>query len=124
MADSEYSIELSDNGKYIRVLVKADVTLDIACRWTQDLVALTNKTGVKNYLFDSRNAKNICSASDNFKFSYEDSSKLKLDKSTRQALLVDPDDHSHDFVETTKVNAGYMVKIFNDETEALKWLES
>lgn len=119
----DYLIETSEDGKYLRIAIKANVTTEIAYKWTDELVELTRNTGIKKYLFDSRKAKNISNVSDNYRFSYDMVSKLKLDKSIREAILVSPGDHSHDFIETTKINAGYDAKIFTDESEAIKWLE-
>lgn len=119
----DYSIKISDNGQYMRIVAEADVTIKIAFQWTSELVELTKKNGIKKYLFDSRTAKNISGTSDNYHFSYKGTSKLNLDHGVREALLVASDDRSHDFIETTKVNAGYDVKLFTDEYEAIRWLE-
>jgi hypothetical protein len=41
-----------------------------------------------------------------------------IDKYARIATLVNPDDHSHDFIETVARNAGLNVKIFTDPDQA------
>jgi hypothetical protein len=38
------------------------------------------------------------------------------------ALLVDPEDHSHDFVETVGRNAGLNVTLFRDRDAAKQYL--
>jgi hypothetical protein len=118
-----YSIEISENENYILILAKSDITVEMARQWTSELVELSNKSGITNYLFDARKRKNISNVTENYNFSYKDVGLLNYDKTHRSAMLVDPDDHSHDFVETTMINAGYNAKIFHDESEAIKWLE-
>jgi hypothetical protein len=38
-------------------------------------------------------------------------------------MLTSPNDKSHDFIETVLRNAGYDVKLFVNESEAITWLE-
>jgi hypothetical protein len=120
----DYSINISDSGKFLRVVAEADITVEIARKWTSELVELSKHIGVINYLFDARMRKNISNITDNYNFSYKDINQLNFDRSCRAAMLVDPEDHSHDFIETTMINAGYNSKIFFDESEAVKWLET
>jgi hypothetical protein len=40
----------------------------------------------------------------------------------RAALLVDPDDRSHEFFETVMVNKGYATRLFHDQHKAITWL--
>ena len=49
--------------------------------------------------------------------------RLDLQRDVRSAILVDSGDHSHDFVETVTQNAGYVVRVFDDEAAAIAWLE-
>lgn len=54
---------------------------------------------------------------------YHDPDNLYLIKDIRSAILVSEGDQSHNFIETTFQNAGLCVKIFTDESVAVKWLE-
>jgi hypothetical protein len=119
-----YSIEISSNGKYYRITGIVDVTVEIGREWMLDLVALSKESGIKAYLFDLRNVKNVSNLVDNYGFSYKDISKLKVDRIAPHAILVDPDDDSHNFIETTMLNAGYNARIFFDESDAIKWVEA
>jgi len=49
--------------------------------------------------------------------------KQDLSTSARVALLVAPEDHSHDFVELVVRNAGYNVRLFRNEGQAKSWIE-
>jgi hypothetical protein len=46
-----------------------------------------------------------------------------LERDNRAAILVDPTDRSHDFVEVVSRNAGYNVRVFIEEERAIAWLE-
>ena len=119
----DYSIEISANGKYLLVVIEVDITTKNARSWMLELIELSRDTGIKQYLYDVRKVKNVSNIADNYYYSNKDVSELNLDRSSRQAILVSPEDHSHDFIETTMLNAGYEVKIFVDESEAIEWLE-
>jgi hypothetical protein len=78
---------------------------------------------IKRFLFDVRMARNACSILENYHYAYNDPDNLHLLKDIRSAILVSKGDQSHDFVETTLRNAGINVKIFTDESAAVKFLE-
>ena len=48
---------------------------------------------------------------------------LNFARSAHVAILVSPDDRSHDFIETVNRNAGYNVRVFRDADAAISWLE-
>jgi hypothetical protein len=50
--------------------------------------------------------------------------ELNLDRAARVAILVRPDDISHNFVETVSRNAGYNVRVFRERKAAIDWLEN
>ena len=116
-------MENSVGGKYFRINAKVDVTTEIARSWLSELANYSRESGVHNYFFDVRNVKNISNVTDNYNFAHHDVSSLNIEKTGRHAILVSPDDHSHDFIETSMLNAGYNVKIFHDEDQAINWLE-
>lgn len=119
----DYTIELSDDQKFFRVKVRGRVTTDLARQWYADLEDRNRSLGVKRFLFDVRSASNVSSVIENYLFAYEDTVELDMSRDVRSAILVSEGDRSHDFVETTFRNAGYNVKIFTDESSAVKWLE-
>lgn len=47
----------------------------------------------------------------------------ELHRDVRAAILVDATDRKHDFVETVSRNAGYNVRVFDDEEAAIAWLD-
>jgi hypothetical protein len=78
---------------------------------------------ILRYLYDLRNAPNIESVTSNYEFAYKEMPKSPLDANATVALLADPEDRSHDFVETVMRNAGFNVRLFSEKEEAVAWLE-
>ena len=118
----DYTIELSENRNFFRVRVKGQVTTDLARQWNADLEERNRSLGIKRFLFDVRSASNVSSIIENYLFAYEDTVKLDMSRNVRSAILISEGDQSHDFIETAFRNAGYNVRIFNDESSAVKWL--
>ena len=118
-----YTISVSEDGKYLRVQVNEPMTRKLAGRIGQEMNATGAEHNLKCYLYDLRNAPNVESPATNYFFAHEDTVALRLDKSVRSAILVSPDDRSHDFAETVLLNAGYNVRLFGDEAAAIAWLE-
>lgn len=84
---------------------------------------LANERNIKNFMFDVRSAPNVQSVIDDYTFAYEEMAALGFPSGSRSALLISSDDKSHDFIETAFRNAGYLVRIFTDESLAISWLE-
>jgi hypothetical protein len=88
-----------------------------------DAQDIGKNNNINRYLCDLRGAPNIESVSQNYDFAYEGASEAGLSRNARSALLTDPDDNTHNFIETLLRNAGFMVKIFVNREEAVAWLE-
>jgi len=84
---------------------------------------LAERLGIRCQLVDCTKARNVDSASQNYDFAYLDfPSSVALDKRLRVAILVDPDDHSHDFSDIVMRNAGLNVALFRDRGKAIAHL--
>lgn len=118
-----YDIFTSENGNYIVCRVNGAITVDIAREFTKKLSDLTRSTNIKRVLSDVRNARNELGTLENYYYAYKDMGEFNIQRNSRSAILVDPVDKSHDFVETVAQNAGYNVKVFQDETAAIAWLQ-
>ena len=72
---------------------------------------------------DLTEAKHVDTVTNTYKFAYEDMQFLPgINKNVRVAVLVSPDDHSHDFVETVARNAGQNVTLFREREAAIQYL--
>ena len=114
-----YTILPSDDRKYIVVTVEGSITRQIAMQHNLEAHALGKKLGIQRYLVDATKARNTESTLKGYQFAYEDMNETpEIDRDARVALLVAPDDHSHDFIETVSKNAGLDVTIFRDRKSA------
>jgi len=118
-----YTITLSESRKFLEVKATGPITIDIVRQWSADIEKMSRAMDIRRFLFDVRTAQNVCTVLENYFFAYRNSMELNLPRDVRSAILVSERDQSHDFVETTLRNAGYNVRIFTDESSAVKWLE-
>lgn len=119
----KYTISPSDNNKFLIMKAMGDFTIEIARQWSIELSETGRKMNIKRFLFDVRMARNACSILENYNHAYKDPDNLHLLTDIRSAILVSEGDQSHNFIETTFLNAGFNIKIFTDESVAVKWLE-
>lgn len=118
-----YTIRPAASRSYIVLKIKGDLTSEMALR--QDLEAhfLGKKLGISRYLVDATESRNVDSVSNNYDFAFKDIMiSPDIDKNARVALLVSPEDNSHDFVETVARNAGLDVTLFRDRDLAIRHL--
>lgn len=118
-----YTVVPSDNSKYLICSVEGPITEDVALGFTKELDRLSRAMNIKRFLNDVRNASNAMSTLQNYIYAYQHMPDLELQRDARSAILIAPDDKSHDFVETVTRNAGYNVRVFDDEAKAIAWLE-
>lgn len=120
----EYSIRPSDDHAYIILTVTGEFTARKFMKCIVEAHTLGQEMGIHAYLVDATNARNVDSAFGNYEFAYNDMKKTAgIDPLARVAGLINPQDHSHDFVETTTSNAGLLLKLFTDFTEATNYLK-
>ena len=118
-----YTISPSEDGKYIVLKYFGDVSRKLSIERVIEAHALGEKLGINSYLVDLTEARNIDSIPDLYTYAYEDTKIASgFNLNARVALLADPDDHSHDFVETVLRNAGHNVVLFRDRESAIKHL--
>ena len=118
-----YTITPSGDGKYITLTVTGEIHRKAAMQQNLQAHALGRKLGINRYLVDVTGARNTDSVKDSYDFAYTDMSVTEgIDKTARVATLVDPDDHSHDFIETVSRNSGLNVTFFTDLAQAVDHL--
>jgi hypothetical protein len=120
---TSYEIFLSEDGKYIVAKHRGPINGEIIIERTLEAHALGRKLGITRHLMDVTEATNIEPLAKTYKFAYEDiKRKPGINMGVRVAVLVRPDDHSHDFGETVARNAGQDVTIFRDRESAIAHL--
>ena len=79
--------------------------------------------GITRHLVDLTEARHVDTITNTYEFAYEDMRLHPgINKNARVAVLVSPDDRSHDFVETVTRNAGQNVTLFRDREAAIQHL--
>ena len=119
-----YSIEIIKDERYILITVHGKINREAATAINAEAHALGKSNGINKYLEDLRDARNDDTVSNNYKFAYQDMKIETFDRFARVAILVDSNDHSHDFIETVSKNAGFFLSLFTDQKEAIKYLLS
>jgi hypothetical protein len=117
-----YSVTIPSGASYVLVTVDEPYRRELAIEVTIRSRDVAAEHGLHRFLYDVRKAPNPESIVTNYEFMNRQIEPMGLDRSAWVAILAAVDDHSHDFVETAGVNAGYRIRIFRDEEAALRWL--
>ena len=115
----DYTIVPSVDGPYINVKVRGNITRREAVQINLEAHALGKQLRINRYLVDVTEARNTDPIIEIYTFAYSDMlNGGGIDGSEIVAVLVSPDDHSHDFAETVCRNAGFNVTMFRGLNEA------
>ena len=117
-----HAVTIPRGAPYVLVTIDGPMTRELSIEAAVAAKRLAATLGLRRYFYDLRLSRNIESVAANYEHVHHDIPPLDLDRSARVAMLVSPEDHSHDFVETVGVNEGYSMRIFRDEKAALRWL--
>ena len=75
-----FSIRVAESRKYIVCRVLGPFTVDYARTFTIELDRISRAEKIKRFLTDVRNAANISSTTENYRFAYEDMPRLDLQR--------------------------------------------
>jgi hypothetical protein len=118
-------ITLSPDKSFVILTVRGTITAAAALECNREAHLFAFNHGVSRHLMDLRGCRNGDSVACNLHFSlYGMQNEPAIDKHARVALLVDPDDHSHDFIKAAVQCAGLDVYLFTDLAIAEKHLTS
>ena len=118
-----YSIKPSDDGNYIILKHWGEINRELTTKRNLEAHALGAELGITRHLVDLTEAKHVDTVTNTYEFAYKDMRFLSgIKKNARVAVLVSPDDHSHDFVATVARNAGQNVTLFRDREAAIQHL--
>lgn len=110
----------SDDGRYLIMNVTGDVTRQLAMEYNVEAHKTGRAMGINRFLVDMTESTNVDSILDNYEFAYKDmKARPEIDNSAVVAVLVRPDDHSHDFIETVARNAHLNVTLYRDRDAAI-----
>ena len=111
----------SDDGQYIIGVGHGDTTREIAAAGTEAMVELGEELGIRCFLIDLVESRNVEPTFENVHFTREDAPPL-MPPELCFAVLVDPDDHSHDFHVAFAQTQGINISLFTDRGEAIEHL--
>ena len=118
----DYQIAVSENNNYIIIKYLVPMTTNIALISGPELLQIAKENEINRFLFDMRESNNEQSVTDNYIFANEKIQTFEYPRNSIAAFLINPDDHSHDFITTVFQNAGYILSQFTSEDEAVNWL--
>jgi heme oxygenase len=120
-----HRIYISDDSTYVILEQSGKVTRKLQLKYNIEAHKVGKEHHIKKYLMDVIHARNTESNIENYQFTYEDLRRAnEIDKTAIVALVVDPADHSHDFIETLSINSGLNVTLFRDKAKAIEFLKN
>ncbi|MFZ1288892.1 MAG: hypothetical protein WAR79_02290 [Melioribacteraceae bacterium] len=118
----EYFLEIVGNNSFVKLTIRGEITSEKGMMTNKAAYKLGKENGINKYLVDITEARNVNHISQNYDFAYKDMNNELFDRFAKVAFLVDPADHSHDFLEIVLRNAGFIVQLFRNKEEALAFL--
>lgn len=116
----KYTVAPSDDGKYVIVEVAGDVTREGAASFVAAAWKKGEELGVHCILIDVTQARNVQSKRENVHFAMQDARTLPPPRvKACSAVLVDPDDHSHDFFVAFAQSQRIDISLFWSRAEAI-----
>ena len=113
---------ISESGKYLVCRVDEPITLEVIQEMSLQMKKLAEETGVNRRLIDTRGTTNMMSVVANYDLAYKDLDAMQIDRATKIAALRLPTKEAG-FASTAIKNAGFNLRIFTDEADAVAWLE-
>lgn len=120
----KFSIKESPGNEFIVIKAMGKMTRQNSMKLNTESHAYGKSVGINKYLVDLTESKNIDSAVNSYEFANKDMQSDSIDRKAVIALLVDPNDDSHDFIETVSKNAGLNVTLFKNRKLAEDYLKS
>lgn len=120
----DYSISIAESRAFLIIKYYVPMTTELAVKSGPELMHSATENDIKRFLFDMRESKNIQSVTDNYYFANQNIQTFDFPRNSLSAFLVNPSDNSHDFITIAFKNAGYEVKKFTIEEEAVQWLDA
>ncbi len=109
-----YSINVSDNGKYIVLKVVGTINRQLAVKYNLEAHALGKEKNIERFFLDFSECHNTDTVFRNYKYVYDDMQNPGINQKARTVMLVHPNDHSHDYIEAFFKNAGADFTLYTD----------
>ncbi len=120
-----HNIYVSDDSSYVILEQSGKITRKHQLQCNIEAHKVGKERKIRKYFVDLIHARNVDSNIENYQFTYEDiRGANEIDRTAVVALLVDPNDHSHDFFETLAQNSGLNVTVFREKGKAIEFLKN
>lgn len=117
------TLEVSEDKKYILMKIIGEIDSADMFKYNLEAHALARSVCVRRFLLNLIEARNVNSVIDDYDFAYKNiGPSPEFLHGIRVALLVSPDDHSHDFINILFKNTGETIDLFVDQEEAVSFL--
>lgn len=109
--------------QYIYMKIIGDINRKFAMKYNIEAHLVGKQLRINRYLVDLTETVSNEPIIDQYDFAYKDMKDVpEIDKSACIAILVSPEDHSHDFIEIVSRNNGANVTLFRDREQAESYL--
>jgi hypothetical protein len=117
-----YTLTPFPEQKYLLIKVTGETNRQLALEYHRAARQRGDELGFQAYLVDLTESRNTDTALRHYKFVTHDFQAVGLHPAARIALLVDPFDHSHDFLEILLKHAGIEASLFQERDLAIHYL--
>jgi hypothetical protein len=109
--------------QYIYMKIIGNINRKLATKYNIEAHSMGKQLQINRYLVDLTGTVSNEPIIDQYDFAYKDMKDVpEIDKSACIAILVSPEDHSHDFIEIVSRNNGANVILFRDREQAENYL--
>ena len=116
-----YTVEYMPDYGIIKVQIKGEFDAQVLSMATSKLVEEISRHDCSQILMDHRDATSKLPIVDLYNRP-EIAASLGIERSNRIAIIYSKEEDDYRFLETVARNKGFMVKIFKDLDEGIKWL--
>jgi len=119
----DYIIAPDGTGKYIVIKIKGPLRHQDSMQVLIEALDLGAELGIEQYLLDVTESPHAWPLGVDYTFVHETvRNEAKFNRSAKTAVLVSPEDTSHDFIIMVSSNAGLNIRLFRDRDQALAFL--
>ncbi len=119
----KYDVCLADRESYVLVRPGEATSWEGIMESLIKAAKIAKTHDLNGYLIDVRDVASGFSPTQHYQIAYHEGRKMGFIPGSRIALLVSAGDPTRDFVEIVVQNAGFECQRFEEESEAIEWLE-
>lgn len=118
-----YKIKLSEDSSFIIIDLKKPLPPETALIFTKESTEFAKKYSVNSFLIDVRGIENNWGIFETYQFA-QDLKNHGRERLHKVAILTEPTDTTHSFLETALLNQGYNNRLFTNYDEAIAWVKA